>query len=298
MSEGVSAPPPGLPELRSAKAPAEAAPGVDGIEITYREAGAPGHPVLMLLHGIGSSSMGFIHQFTALADMFRVLAWDAPGYGRSEDLGIAAPDAADYAAALLALLDRCAIRRIHLLGSSLGALVAAAFAARHPDRLSSLILSSPAMGHARLAAAEREAKLEARLAEADRPDSADRRERRARALVAHGAAPEALTAACAQLAPTDRPGYGQAARMLSHADIRLDIARIALPTLIVSGRQDRVTPIASCAAVIHAAMPGSTLEIVEGAGHLVHLERPAIFNALLREFVQATAGQAGRGGSS
>jgi len=132
-----------------------------GSVFTYREAGA-GTP-LVLLHGIGSAAGAFDDQLAGLSDRLRVIAWDAPGYGGSTGLAPQSPRAGDYAAALGAMLDALGIPACHLVGHSLGTLIAASFAADHPQRILSLTLASVAAGQARLLAAEREKALAQRL---------------------------------------------------------------------------------------------------------------------------------------
>ena len=128
-----------------------------GSVFTYSEAGA-GTP-LVLLHGIGSAARAFDDQLAGLSDRLRVIAWDAPGYGGSTCLAPESPRANDYAAALGAMLDALGIPACHLVGHSLGTLIAASFAADHPERILSLTLASVAAGQARLPAAEREKAL-------------------------------------------------------------------------------------------------------------------------------------------
>src|SRR5260370_31961929 len=132
-----------------------------GSVLAYSEAGA-GTP-LVLLHGIGSAARAFDHQLAGLSERLRVIAWDAPGYGGSTCLAPESPRAADYATALAAMLDALGIPACHLVGHSLGTLIAVSFAADHPARILSLTLASVAAGQARLPAAEREKALAQRL---------------------------------------------------------------------------------------------------------------------------------------
>jgi len=105
-------------------------------------------PALVLLHGIGSAGRSFEHQINAFSPRFKVLAWDAPGYGGSTELPVDHPTASDYAIELVKLLDERGIKRCHLLGHSLGCLIAARFMAIRPDRVQTLTLCSVATGHA------------------------------------------------------------------------------------------------------------------------------------------------------
>src|SRR5947209_15350375 len=128
---------------------------------SYLEAGSG--PPLVLLHGIGSAAASFRYQLEALSGRFRVVAWDAPGYGASTPLAIEHPDTRDYAAALDAWLGALGVDRCHLVGQSLGTLIAARFAAAQPGRVLSLTLASVARGHGRLSPPERQRLLAQRL---------------------------------------------------------------------------------------------------------------------------------------
>lgn len=118
----------------------------------FREQGS-GIP-LMLLHGISSGAASW-HKQMAL-NGFRVLAWDMPGYGESPMLAVARANAGDYADALAAMLDRAGVWQAVLVGHSLGALVASAFAAKFPDRVIHLVLADAAQGYGNAAPEQRE----------------------------------------------------------------------------------------------------------------------------------------------
>src|SRR5439155_10114491 len=111
-------------------------------------------PPLVLLHGIGSAAASFRYQVEGLSTRFRVVAWDAPGYGASTPLASEHPDASHYVAALDVWLGALGIDRVHLLGHSLGTLIATRFSAEQPKRVVSLSLASIARGHGHLPPAE------------------------------------------------------------------------------------------------------------------------------------------------
>ena len=115
-----------------------------GRAIAYRAAGDG--PPLVLLHGIGSGSASWEAQLDALSAGFHTIAWDAPGYGGSDPLPGETPPKAAYGDAVADLVVGLGLERVHLLGHSLGGLIAASFAARHPGRVSSVILSDAAAG--------------------------------------------------------------------------------------------------------------------------------------------------------
>jgi pimeloyl-ACP methyl ester carboxylesterase len=104
--------------------------------------GAAGAPVLVCLHGIGSNAGAFDALVPHLPADWRVIAWDAPGYGDSRPLVPDWPLAADYAGALAQFAGRLGLGRFRLLGHSLGTLIGAAFASRHPGRVERLTLAA------------------------------------------------------------------------------------------------------------------------------------------------------------
>ena len=156
-------------EARLARFPAQQAVTAAGQTVGYREAGAGAlvnHDALplVLLHGIGSGAASWVQQFEALGGTRRVLAWDAPGYGASTPVVPASPNATDYAEVLRGWLDALGIERCVLVGHSLGAIIAGAFAAANPQCVAGLLLLSPAGGYGAAAADVRESKRDQRLA--------------------------------------------------------------------------------------------------------------------------------------
>jgi pimeloyl-ACP methyl ester carboxylesterase len=256
----------------------------DGLKLAYRENGAG--PALVFLHGIGSSSESWEPQLAHFGRAHRAIAWDAPGYGGSGDLEPAAPIAADYAAALAGLLDALAIGRATLVGNSLGALMAAALFRRAPERVAALVLSDVAVGHARLGEDERNDKLVRRLDDVAALGPAGLAEKRAGNLLGPDAGPGVRSAVVRVMSQIRPKGYGQAARMLSTGDAFAELADCRVPTLVVCGGEDRVTP-PEINRKVAAAVPGARFALIAGAGHLPNLEAPEKFNALVGDFLAA-----------
>lgn len=101
-----------------------------------------GHQTLVLLNGTSGHIEAWTHNLRALAQQYRVIGYDYPGHGYST-LADADLEIPDYEAHLLELLDVLGLDRVHLLGESLGGWVAIKFAAHHPERLRSVVLSAP-----------------------------------------------------------------------------------------------------------------------------------------------------------
>ncbi len=249
--------------------------------VSYREAGEG--PALGLLHGIGNQSGSWTGQLTALGARFRTIAWDAPGYGGSDRLAAESPAAADYADAFAALLDSLGIERLVVVGSSLGALIAGAFAARRPERTAGLLLLNPAGGYGLADPAERDERLRSRLERLARlgPDGMAREPSPGMLSPAASAEARALAAwSTAQIRPD---GYAQAARTLAHGRLVEDAARYPGPVLVVAGSADTITPPAGCERIA-AAFPHGTYRLLDGLGHLSYLDAPATVNAIIADF--------------
>ncbi len=255
---------------------------------TYCKAGV-GTP-LVLLHGIGSAACAFDDQLAGLSNDLCAIAWDAPGYGGSTCLEAEAPLARDYAAALGEFLDALGIAACHLVGHSLGALMAASFAADHPERILSLTLASVAAGHARLAAAERQRLLTQRLSDIADLGARQMAEQRGPRLLATNATPAMTRRVVETMAKVRPDGYSQAARMLAAGDIMADVARLPADMRVqyIYGDSDLITP-PNRNIEVASLRPGAPVHVVRGAGHVLYLERPDVFNLLLAEFI-ATSG--------
>jgi pimeloyl-ACP methyl ester carboxylesterase len=246
-----------------------------------------GHgPAVVLLHGIGSAGRSFDRQIAALSPSHRVVAWDAPGYGGSDDLPMEHPTAGDYADALERLLGQLGIERCHLLGHSLGCLMAARFAATRPQRVLSLTLCSIAGGHATLPADERQKLLDQRIGDVAALRPLEMAKKRAPRLLGPKAPVDALDRLIDTMGSVRPRGYGQAASMLSTGDIKADIARLspALHGQVIYGDADVITPPARIEDIARS-WPQAAVHIIPGAGHALYLEQPDAFNALLSRFL-------------
>ena len=257
-----------------------------GRAISYRESGDAAAPAIVLLHGIGSGSASWGLQFVSLPSHgFRAIAWDAPGYGSSDNLPAAAPDAADYAAALRDFAAALGLERFVLVGHSMGALIAAAFCRR--DRggsVAKLILASPAAGYGTASEAVRRARTEGRLADLAALGPVGMAERRSAAVLSAQAPKRALVHVRAVMQRLRPDGYAHAVGMLGRADIFADAPAIAVPTLVLCGTADQVTPEEGCKRIA-AAIAGARYQSLLGPGHACYIEAPGPFEQALLRFV-------------
>jgi pimeloyl-ACP methyl ester carboxylesterase len=256
--------------------------------IRYRESGAANAPAIVLLHGVGSTSSAWKEQFGPLGGRYRVVAWTAPGYEKSALLPQPNPAAGDYADALAGLLDALGIEAAHLVTNSWGALVALSFSNRHAHRTRSLLLGAPTAGNHGMTPAQAAQRAEERIGRLRELGMIPMRKLDAEHLVARSAPQAARDWAGGGSGefPTEA-GYGQAIRMLYATDGVELIRGYPGPVLVVAGTEDAVTSPDTHAKPLAAAARHGRLEWVEGSGHLPQLEKPARFNALVSDFVDA-----------
>ena len=263
-----------LPDLKSVSA--------GGREIAWRESG-DGAAVL-LLHGVGSGSASWEGQLDGLSTVYRVIAWDAPGYGGSAALDGETPVVADYAQAVTDLLDALDLDRIHLVGHSLGALIAAAFAARRAERLLTLTLADPSAGYGASDDDLRVGRLEARIRAIEELGPTGMAERRSSDVLSPNASEFAVAKVREVMSRLRPAGYKQAARMMHSTDIYVDVRAVTVPTLVMCGSADLVTP-EEIARSIASEIFGSEYQTLVGLGHASYVEDPEVFNTPLCEFL-------------
>lgn len=240
----------------------------------FRERGS-GTP-LTLLHGISSGAASW-HKQMALPG-YRVLAWDMPGYGESPMLATARADAGAYADALARILDRAGVQKTVLLGHSLGALVAAAFAARYPQRVRYLVLADVAQGYGQAEAAQREKIWQGRQQQMALGGEA-MAEGRAAKLLRAGAREADVATVAAGMRRLRSEGYLAAAWMLAHDDIHRWLAGYRGRFAVWCGEQDAITQPELVQGV--ALRYGMPYLAIPQAGHASYLDNATFFNQQL-----------------
>lgn len=246
----------------------------------WRECGTGG--LVLFLHGLGGSRVSWDAQLPVIGRSRRAVAWDMPGYGAAAPL----PDDPLTFAALADAAARCievlGHPDAHVVGISMGGMVAQHLAARHPGRVRSLTLlsTSPAFG---LDGTDPAAWTAARLAPLDQGlQPADYAPRVVDALAAADASQEARASQVAAMARVSAAALRRSIAVLPTHDARALLAGIDAPALVMVGTADRETPPAYgeqlAASLLHA-----TFEAVPGAGHLLNAEAPDRVNdAILR----------------
>ncbi|MFI7010887.1 alpha/beta fold hydrolase [Streptomyces sp. NPDC050145] len=238
------------------------------------EAGASG-PLLLCLHGIGSSSAAFAPQLEGLAEHARVIAWDAPGYGKSPDPEV--PLDLDGFADAAAEVIRAYGSPAHVLGVSWGGVIALRLATRHPELVASLIVADSSAGSGTDPA--KAAGMRARATELAEVGPRVFAAQRGPRLVSDLADAALVERVVETMAGSIRlPGYGYAAESMAGADLREELAAVTAPALVVCGDRDTVTGI-EASQVLAGALHKTAYVIVKDAGHLANQEQPERFNA-------------------
>lgn len=262
----------------------------DGTRIHYEVHGA-GEPVLLIM-GLGSNAYGWWRTIPWLAQRYQVIAFDNRGTGRS-DVPAGAYSIAQMADDAAAVLDTTGHPTAHIVGASLGGMIAQRFAVAYAQRVRSLVLVCTTPGSARAVRAASEV-MAGLSAGGEDPSTTYRKnawflygdETRAR----H---PERIEQDLEwrNKIPTSPTGYlGQLQAAMTH-DCWDDLPAITVPALVVHGDADRLIP-AGNGQLIAERIPGAELVLVPGAGHMLQSDAgDAVREAVLAFFARAPGGR-------
>jgi len=251
------------------------------MSLAYDVAGS-GEP-LLLIQGLGYGRTGWGPAVARLAERFKVVSFDNRGFGDSE-ITPGPYTTAQLAGDALALLDALELERAHVIGISLGGMIAQELVLAAPERVHKLVLcSTTAGGPAAVPMPEKTVALMQRQPQLD-PHEAMRLfvENALSPAPPYGLVDEIVAYRTAN--PPDPAGwYAQASAGAAH-DALARLGEIGAPTLVLHGTADNVVD-AGNAPLIADAIPGARLELFDGVGHLLPWERPAEFVALVEEFL-------------
>ena len=255
---------------------------IDGVRIAYSAAGSG--PPLVMLHGAPADSRTWQWMVPDLSHDHTVVAWDAPGFGKTSDIDDSWR-AAQFADALAAFVAALGIERPHLVGHSFGTMIALSLFQRYPAVPASLVLVGGYAGWAgSLPPDELARRLEMFVGMAELGDAFD---------------PKSYPGLFSKLIPADRdaalatmmrenirPTTIRAAGSTgAETDLRPMLATVDVPTLILHGEADARSPLANAEA-LHAAIPTSQLVVLPKLGHACVVEDPDACAAAIRRFVK------------
>jgi len=249
----------------------------NGYDIGYAERGGGNAVPIVFLHGVGSDKSAWHPQLEHFGRERRAIAFDYPGYGDSDP----APEGTtrdDYASAIISAMHELGVDRAHICGLSLGGVVAIATHHAAPDRCASLILADTFAVHP-----DGRAVYERSVAASS--DLRGAAEARVDVLLAQPAIPAVRREVVETMARIDPAAYRIGARAVWLADQRERAQDINVPTLVLVGNQDLITP-AELSSELVDLVPDARMQVIAGAGHLTNLENPAEFNAVVGQFIQ------------
>ncbi|MFF4302418.1 4-carboxymuconolactone decarboxylase [Streptomyces sp. NPDC001601] len=250
--------------------------------LQYRFDGPEDAPVLILGPSLGTTWHMWDRQIPELVQQWRVFRYDLPGHGGAP--AHPAGSVTELTARLLATLDSFGVQRFGYAGCALGGAVGVELALRHPERIASLALvaTSPRFG------TPDEFRQRGVIVRTNGLDPIARTSPERWFTGGFAAAQPAITEWAVQMVRTTDPGcYIAACEALAGFDVRHELARVGVPTLVLVGSDDQITGPAEARTLV-AGIPDARLAVVPGASHLVPVEQPAaVTDLLVRHFSTA-----------
>jgi len=230
--------------------------------------------LVLFLHGIRGNRRNWARQIEFFSQRFQAAAWDARGYGDSEDYE--GPLQFDhFTGDVLRVAEHLKAPKLHLVGLSMGGRIARNVALHYPDRLLSLTLISSTPG------------FDALSAEGVKRFVTERRSRTPQSLqqlIGSRASRAAYTELLDSVSRIHEISYQKTLEASVAQDRAAPIEKISVPTLVIAGEEDTVYP-PELAREMARRIPGAELLMLEGTGHLANLEQPERFNTAVLNFL-------------
>jgi 3-oxoadipate enol-lactonase len=258
--------------------------GTDGCRIHYQELGKPGGEPLLMIQGLGADMKGWAFQRYYFSTRYRTIAHDNRGAGRS-DKPFARYTLEQMADDAAAVLDAAGVERAHVMGASMGGAIAQMLAVHHPERVKSLVLACTACHHHPW---RRE--LLAEWASVANERGMGEVAKRAMRWLVGGRSVRRFGPALGTVGPIAlrTPAYAFAAQVRAILDaddrIRYRLADLDVPTLVVVGNQDILTPRGDSEELAEL-IPGAELVVIAGAAHGLMVEHATTYNRVVGDFL-------------
>jgi pimeloyl-ACP methyl ester carboxylesterase len=264
---------------------------INDIDVYYEEHGDQLAEPVLLIMGFTMNAAGWAAQIPALAARYRAIAFDNRGAGRTTQP--AGPyTMARMAADAAGLLDHLGIRKAHIIGASMGGMIAQELAIRRPERVASLVLMCTTPGGPRSAGYEEMMETGAEALAAESLEALMTPERLQESMLLAftpeylanpGPAFQEMTVATLQFPQTLDGMKGQLLAIRAH-DTNDRLSRITAPTLVMAGTDDTLVAAAN-SPILAERIPNAELRMFPGLRHGFNIERPDEVNAAVLEFL-------------
>jgi 3-oxoadipate enol-lactonase len=246
--------------------------------------------LVLFLHGIGGNRTNWRDQLPTFAQHFHAVAWDARGYGLSDDYE-GPLHYSDFSDDVLRVLDHFGARTAHLVGLSMGGSIVQDFYAHHPHRVASMVLVDTRPGfEAPFDPVGREEFLRLRLWPLRQgKEPSDIAATVARSLMGTSAGEDVYARLVESMQALRKASYMKTIEGRVTWKPVFVPGLVRIPTLVVVGGDDRLTP-PTMAKSIADAIPGAQLAVIPSAGHLSNIEEPRIFNEIVLRFLIRASG--------
>ncbi|MEM7188292.1 MAG: alpha/beta hydrolase [Pseudomonadota bacterium] len=251
--------------------------------LAYNRVGAG--PPVVFLHGIGGNRFQWREQLEALSAEYTAIAWDARGYGASDDYE-GPLEFTDFSLDLVRLLDALAIDRAHLVGLSMGARILLDFAPANIDRIASLTLCDFFYGFDEsLTDDKREEFLRLRKKPLEEGKSlSDLAPAVVNSLLAPNASEDVRRRLIESIEALHVESYLKTLEATTRYNRGANLAALTMPVQMIYGAEDRLTPPSIGQDALKILASGN-LNMIPGAGHLSNIEAPDEFNEILCAFL-------------
>jgi 3-oxoadipate enol-lactonase len=247
-------------------------------------------PLVVFLHGIGGNRTNWSDQLPAFAAHFHAVAWDARGYGLSDDYD-GPLSYRDFCADLRRVLEYFKAERAHLVGLSMGGFIVQDFYALYPECVASMVLADtrPGFEGAGLDVVRREEFLRLRLQPLlEGKELADIAPAVAKSLMGPAADEGVYGRLVESMQALHKASYIKTIEARAAWRPTFVASQVAVPTLVVVGADDRLTPPAMAKSIADA-IPGARFVVIPAAGHLSNIEQPTAFNDAVLGFLTAVS---------
>ncbi len=239
---------------------------------------------VICLHGIGGDDTSFAPQLASLSNQYRIIAWNMPGYRNSEPLKLMSFDT--LSDKLLQLIQALNLSSVHLIGQSIGGMIAMESALKSPQHIKSLSLIATTSAFGGRDDSFKKAFLKARLTPLDNGQTMPEL---ATQFIPEIVGPETdqdtLASAELSMSAVPKATYKQVLSCLVEFNRREEIAQLNCPVCLIAGELDNNAPWATMEKMSNK-ISNAEFHVVRGAGHLVNIEKADETTAILRQFLE------------